>query len=425
MRRGGGSQSVYDCRLKNGNLYFNRQSVIDCIPSREYGRKSPVMIDHWVMLGVAALLLRVGFALYAAGISRSKNTISALFRAVVEIAVGFLAYWILGSEISGSWRQITHSLGPEALFLGGIFLTAPAIIAGATVERSRPILGIAAAVIMPGLVTPVAWRLLQSKWFVEHGLIDQAGAISIHFSAGLAALMAVLALGPRLGKYNRDGSTNAVLGHSHPLAVIGIFLILTMWIPYVAAFALNPADAAFNVVLAGSAGVVAAVIYCSIRYGRQDVFLVYAAMLGAIVSITAGAGSIDPPIAAAIGAAAGIIVPYFVVRLDMIWKIDDPAGGITIHGLCGLFGSLAVALLASGTVAQRAQRLEAAVTALAMVGLLTVCVTGGIFFLLRATAGIRVREADEFDGLDLAEYDLNAYPDFQQTTIKSYHLREM
>lgn len=250
------------------------------------------MVDQWVMLGVAGLLLRVGFALYDAGVVRSKNTISVLFRAIVEIAVGFLAYCVLGAGIIRSWKEIFHPIGPEALFLGGIFLIGPAIIAGATVERSRAVLGMAAAGLMAGVVTPVGWRLLESGWFGEHGLVDQAGAILIHFSGGLAALVAALALGPRLGKYNRDGSTNAVLGHNHPLAAVGIFLILLMWIPYVVAFAPDNGEvAAFNAVLAASAGVVGAAIYCAIRYGRQDVFLVYAGMLGALVAISGrGAG---------------------------------------------------------------------------------------------------------------------------------------
>ena len=246
------------------------------------------------------------------------------------------------------------------------------------------------------------------------------------FSGGLAALVAALALGPRLGKYNRDGSTNAVLGHNHPLAAVGIFLILLMWIPYVVAFAPDNGEvAAFNAVLAASAGVVGAAIYCAIRYGRQDVFLVYAGMLGALVAISAGAGLVNPPIAAIIGAAAGVLIPYFAVKIDMVWKIDDPAGGIAIHGIGGILGAVAVALLLPGPTAQRIGRVEAAGVAIAAIGALTAGGAALVFFALRATVGIRVREADEFDGLDLAEYDLNAYPDFQQTTIKSYHLREM
>jgi Amt family ammonium transporter len=384
------------------------------------------MAEHWVMLGVVALLLRMGFALYVAGIVRSKNTISALFRSIVEIAIGFLAFWIVGERFLWGWT-ISSPLRPESLFLAAIFLIGPAVVSGAALERSKVILGVVAAALMAGIITPIAWKLPQCTWFRDHGLIDQAGAIAIHVSAGFAALAAAIALGPRIGKYNRDGSTNAMLGHNHPVAIVGIFLILAMWIPYVAGLDQDHAvAAAFNTMLAASAGVVGSTIYCSIRYGRQDVFLVYAGMMGSLVAITAGAGLFDPPMAAAIGFVAGMIVPYFVVRIDMIWKIDDPTGGITIHGLAGILGVVAAAVLLPGNNSgRRIERLEAAFAALAIVAIGTFCVTAVIFFALRAAVGIRVREADEFDGLDLSEYDLNAYPDFQQTTIKSYHLREM
>jgi Amt family ammonium transporter len=193
----------------------------------------------------------------------------------------------------------------------------------------------------------------------------------------------------------------------------------------VAGFASNGGAAAFNAMLAASAGTISAACYCSIRYGRQDVFLVYAGLLGGLVSVTAGAEMLQPAFAALIGAVAGIIVPYFVVKLDMVWKIDDPAGGITIHGISGILSALGVAVLAHGSSEEKSARLVAAAAALGVVALITGVLAGLVFFLLRATLGIRAREADEFDGLDLAEYDLNAYPDFQQTTIKSYHLREM
>jgi ammonium transporter, Amt family len=382
------------------------------------------MLDHWVMLGVAALLLRAGFALYLAGISRSKNTISTLFRAIVEIAIGFLAYAAIGADIRNGSRT-GPEFGPDALFFASIFLIGPAIVAGATLERSRAILSMAVAAVMPGVLTPLLWRLLGCHWFQTHGLVDDAGAISIHFSAAVAAAIVAIFLGPRLGKYNHDGSTNAVLGHNHPLAAGGILLILAMWIPYVAAFSSDGPHAAFNAVLAASAGVVAAAVFCSIRFGRQDVFLVYAGLLGGLVSITAGAGRLQPSGAIAAGAITGALVAYCVVKLDMVLKVDDPAAGITIHGLGGLLSPIAVALLAPGDLSQRGLRLTAALAALALAAVITLGVIGLLLAILRMITRIRCRDADEFDGLDLADYDLNAYPDFQQTTIKSYHLREM
>ncbi|HEX4053278.1 MAG TPA: hypothetical protein VHX86_03345 [Tepidisphaeraceae bacterium] len=383
------------------------------------------MLDSWVMFGVAALLLRMGLALYTAGIARSKNTVSCLFRATVEIAVGILAYWLIGAAIHGSWREVAHPMGSTALFLAAIFLIGPAVVTGATLERCRANVGIAAAILMPGILIPLTWRLLQWNWLLNRGFIDEAGATFIHFSAGLAAAVAAIAVGPRTGKYNRDGSTNVILGHSVPLAWSGILLILTMWIAYVAGFANSEAQAALNTVLAAAGAVVGAAVYCLIRYGRSDVFLVFAGLLGGLVSITAGADLLTPARAVAVGAVAGVIVPYALVKLDLFWKIDDPAGGIAIHGLGGIWSALAVAVLASGTWDQRIDRLGAELIGLGIVAALTLVASCVVFLLLRATVGVRVSEGDEFEGLDLAEHDLNAYPDFQQTMIKSYHLREM
>jgi len=377
------------------------------------------------MFGVAALLLRIGFALHSAGISRSKNTISCLFRATVEIAVGILAFWLIGSAIHGSWREIAHPRGSTALFLAATFLIGPAVVSGATLERGRAIVGIASAILLSGILTPLAWKLLQWNWLVSRGFIDEAGAIFIHVSAGLTAAIAAIAIGPRIGKYNRDGSTNVILGHNLPLASGGILLIFAMWIPYVAAFASYGADAAFNAVLAAAAAIVAAAIYCIARYGRSDVFLVFAGLLGGLVAITAGADLLTPSLAVVVGAVAGLIVPYAVVKLDMFWKIDDPAGGIAIHCIGGIWSALAVAVLAPGTWDQRIGRIGVEAIGLGMVVVLTLAASCLVFFILRATVGVRLSEADEFEGMDLAEYDLNAYPDFQQTMIKSYHLREM
>lgn len=139
------------------------------------------MLDSWVIFGVAALLLRTGLALYAAGISRSKNTVSCLFRATVEIAVGILAYWLIGAAIHGSWHEIAHPMGSTSLFLAATFLIGPAVVTGATLERCRANVGIAAAILMAGIVIPLAWRLLQWNWLVSHGFIDEAGATFIHF----------------------------------------------------------------------------------------------------------------------------------------------------------------------------------------------------------------------------------------------------
>ena len=265
--------------------------------------------------------------------------------------------------------RIANPRGSDALFIAAAFLIGPAVVAGAALERSRTVVCVASAAMMPGdhhaaRVEAAAKQLACANRI--HSM--KPGPRTSTFPPVSPPASSPLALGPRLGKYNRDGSTNAVPGHNLPLATAGILLIFIMWIPYVAGFAADGPRAALNAVLAGSAGLLAASVYCVIFYGRQDVFLVYAGMLGGLVSITAGADRLIPIAAVAAGAIAGIIVPYAVVRLDLVWKIDDPAGGIAIHGFGGAWSAIAIAILAPGTWSQRVSRLSGEAIALAIVG---------------------------------------------------------
>jgi ammonium transporter, Amt family len=385
------------------------------------------MVDSWVIVAAAILLLRVGMALYLAGLSRSKNAIASLFRSVAEIAVGILAFWALGGLILfGSWHEPASAIDSYQCLLASAFLIGPAVLAGATLERARTRVNILAAVLLSGILSPLAYRMLGGPWFINHGFADLAGATFIHFPAAVVAIVAVFALGPRTGKYNRDRSTNVIVGHHLPMLVTGVLIMLAMWLPYVAAFNFLGVEwSAFNVLLCASASVVAAMAYCKFRFGRFAVLLVIVGLLGGLVSITAGATRLSSPAAVFTGAVAGILIPYAAVKLDLVWKIDDPASAICIHGLGGAWSAIATAILASGTFAERLDRLLVTAIALAAVALLSLVLAAVIFFPAKALIGIRCKEADEADGLDLAELDLNAYPDFQQTMIKSYHLREM
>lgn len=384
------------------------------------------MVASWVIVASAILLLRIGMALYLTGLSRAKNAGTAMFRTVAEIAVGILAFWILGSHILFGWHEPISDMDSVDCLLATAFLIGPAVVAGATLERSRTRVNIIAAVLLPGILCPLSYRLLGGLWFLNHGFFDLAGATFIHFSAAVVALVAVLAVGPRTGKYNRDRSTNIIVGHHLPMAMAGALIMLAMWLPYVAAFNFLDAEwSAFNVLLCASAAVVAAMAFCKLCFGRFDVLLVIVGLLGGLVSITAGATRLDAPAAVLTGAVAGVLIPYAAVKLDLIWKIDDPASAVCIHGLGGILSSVAVAVLASGSFQDRVNRLLTEIVALALVAALSLVAAAIVFLSARALIGVRSREADEADGLDLAGLDLNAYPDFQQTMIKSYHLREM
>jgi Amt family ammonium transporter len=218
-------------------------------------------------------------------------------------------------------------------------------------------------------------------------------------------------------------------GHSVPLAGVGAMLILVGWVPYVAGFAAQSihgaGHAAANVLLAAAAAGLAALLVARVRYGKPDVLLALLGLLGGLVSITAGAETVSTPGAVLTGAVAGLIVPTAAIVLDLFARIDDPAGTVAVHGVGGAWGVLAAGLFTPpGTAGNWLRLVGVQLLGLVAVAAWSGAISAGVWLALKATVGLRASEADEYDGLDLAEHDIGAYPDFQQTMIKSYHLRE-
>jgi len=395
------------------------------------------MLPELWILGAASLLLPVGFALFQSGICRAKNAASSIFRGIAQICVGILAFWAFGAALltglRGALLDNGGILNASALFPIAIVLMAAGILSGATLERSRAAVCFTSTILMAGIVTPLCWHLARSSWLRQLGFTDFAGASYVHFSAGLAAMIGALMVGPRSGKYNRDGSSNVLVGHSVPLASAGLLVIVIGWIPSIAAAALTMPTATWdslnkglvNSVIGGAAAAVATMLYTRLRQDKYDIFQMYAGIMGGLVATTAGGDRMASPWALFSGAAAGLIVPICSSWIDMRLKIDDPATSITSHGVAGIWAMLAGALFTGGTLAEHGHRLGAAGVGLAAIAALTTALVLTTFLLLRMTVGVRSTELEEMDGLDLVEHDLNAYPDFQQTTIKSYHLREI
>jgi Amt family ammonium transporter len=302
-------------------------------------------------------------------------------------------------------------------------LVATGIVPGVLAERARfwPIL--AGSLVLGGLIVPVAmlWAKGGHGWLQKLDLIDVGGAAWLHLPGALGAAVGAYFVGPRSGKFNRDGSSTAIPGHSLPLAGIGVFVLLVGFFLFVA-----PGMGSMNVLLAAASGGLAGVLLSHFRYHKPDIHLTLAAVLGALVAISAGADRVPGIAAVLIGAVAGVLIPMAILTLDVVVRIDDPTGQIAIHGLGAIWGLIAAPLLASGLSAgERFKHLGVQLLAILTIGLLTIALSGAIWVLLKNLTKIRASEADEFDGLDLAEHDIGAYPDFQQTMIKSYHLREV
>ncbi|HYE18785.1 MAG TPA: hypothetical protein VEA69_10095 [Tepidisphaeraceae bacterium] len=413
-----------------------------------------------VLAIVGALVMRAGFAVQSAGQVRSKNSAAAIARHLADFCVAVLAFWAVGMAIQFAGNRFL-GLKPSLLvgwdgaastlaFPGVVgVLIATAIVPGVLAERARFWPSLWTGVALAAVVVPVSRAWTTATGFLgDMGIPDALGAISFHWAGAVAAAVGAIFVGARTGKFNRDGSSTAIPGHSVPLAGAGLFLLVVGFVlfgvragghtqlslhtpndafrPAAAIVDLGGLAAAKSLLLAAAAGGLAAVIFSQLRYYKPDLQLTAAGVLGALVAASAGGGALSSVGAVVTGALAGVLVPLAILVLDVRFRIDDPSGGIAVHGIGAALGALTAPLLAqSGTVADRAKSLGAAALGLVLIGALAAGVSVLLWTLLRRTTPVRVKEHDEFDGLDLAEHDVGAYPDFQQNTIKSYHLREV
>lgn len=435
----------------------------------------------WIMIAAALVfIMHLGFACLEMGFSRAKNTVNVLFKNTMIPCIGLLTYalcgftlmypgdaWIIpgflgldGIGIGGGDNTVTYGGGytywTDFLFQGMFAATAATIVSGAVVERVKLIPFLIFATIFVAIVYPIAgsWHwgagfMTGEDYFVyktfETGFADFAGSTLVHSVGGWGALMGAIILGPRLGKYNADGSSNAIPGHSMPLAGIGVFLLWFGWFGFNGGSQLDADPTGVSLVLvttalAASAGAIGAFL-ASIGLLRSfDISMVLNGILAGLVGITAGPDLMDPLEAVLVGLISGAVVVPSVLMFDKL-KVDDPVGATSVHLTCGILGTLFCGLLGSsgiidffhanedGSVSligtNGATQLIVQFIGVIAYGIFTVICAGVLFAVLKFTVGIRVSKEEEIEGLDLGEHDMASYPDFQPTSIKSYHLREM
>lgn len=398
-------------------------------------------MDVMIGLGAACLLIRLGLVLYRTGLLRAKNAAGSVLRVLTDLCVSTLAIWAVGAAILLQTSNGFFGINPKLIFLssggtGNLFflitvvLVGTGIVGGAMAERARFFPVCAASVLMAALVIPVGANWAWSGWLARHAFIDIGGGAWLHLSGALCAAAGAIIVGPRTGKYHRDGSTSVIPGHNLPLAGIGVAAMLAGWAPYLVGCVLLShneslaGQAATDTLLAAAAGGLAGLLFGHFRYGKPDVILTLFGLLGGLVAVAAGAGRIGAPGAVLVGAVAGVVVPLSALWIDMIGRIDDPVGVIAVHGVGGLWGTLAAGFLSHGSVVQRLSQTGIQAIGILAIGALSLLLSLALFAILKSAVRLRVSEADEYDGLDLAEHDIGAYPDFQQNSIKSYHLRE-
>ncbi len=422
----------------------------------------------WMMLCAALVfIMHLGFGTLEAGLTRSKNTVNILCKNTMVICIGILLYAVCGFNLmypgfadgaegnqylsfAGLWlnpgdtgqsifyHDGTYTYYTDFLFQAMFAATAATIVSGAVAERIKlgPFLVFATMLLAFSYPITGAWKW-GAGFLDDMGFYDFAGSTVVHAVGGAAALAVVILLGPRLNKYGPNGEVNPIPGHSMPLAFIGVIMLWLGWFGFNGGSVLSADPAATSLVLvttsiAAAAGAVAAYFVTRVL-GKPDLSMILNGILAGLVGITAGADQMNPAEAAIIGLIAGTIVVFAVIGFDKI-KIDDPVGALSVHLVCGIFGTLVVGIFGArgffriGGGELDPENSGSFVTQLigcAAIVAFTFAFSFIVAAIIKATMGLRVSEEEEIEGLDLGEHDMAAYPDFQQTYIKSYHAREI
>jgi Amt family ammonium transporter len=399
----------------------------------------------WTCLAAfLVFFMQAGFALVEAGLTRAKNTCNILMKNLMDFVLGSIVFWMFGfglmfgaTAATNGWIGTDNFLfnaevtKPDNVGFGWAFLifqtvfcaTAATIVSGAMAERTKFISYLVYTVAITGLVYPVfggwAWGNLWqgTAWLgAGKGFLDFAGSTVVHSIGGWAALAGALFVGPRIGKFI-DGKPVAIPGHSIPMLCLGVFILWLGW------FGFNPGSTtavgggsfAFISVttnIAACGGGLAAMITAWVLFKKPDVSFTLNGVLAGLVSITAGCNVIPVPYALLTGAMAGVLVVLSCVFFDRI-RIDDPVGAISVHGVCGAFGTICTGLFAKDVGLFMGGGSQQLIVQLMGVGLAFVWSFGMsslVFFLIKSTLGLRVSEEEELEGLDVHEHGMAAYP---------------
>ena len=402
--------------------------------------------DHanylWTLIAAALVFfMQAGFAMVEAGFTRAKNAVNILMKNLMDFSMGSIVYWAIGFGLMFG-ASGTGWFGTSGFFLSDftpdgdpwvlafwmfqvVFAaTAATIVSGAMAERTKFTGYLLYSICVCGLIYPIfgswAWGSLfnGSGWLEGLGFIDFAGSTVVHSVGGWAALAGTIVLGPRMGKYQADGSVRPIPGHNMPLGALGVFILWLGW------FGFNPgstttADKSIamifvNTNLAAATGAILAMVTSWVKFGKPEVSMSLNGALAGLVAITAGCANVSPAGSVAIGAVAGILVVLSVMFFDKI-KVDDPVGAVSVHGVCGAWGTLAAGIFNIGGT-------TAAIIGVQLVGiaacfLWTFPAAFIMFKLIDKTVGLRVSPEEEAEGLDFTEHGGNAYPDFE---VSSY-----
>lgn len=409
-----------------------------------------ILDNIWVFIaGILVFLMQAGFGLVEAGLTRAKNVSNIMAKNLADMSVGAVAFFIVGFGLAygsdagsiigtdlfllagGSGDLVNDSIYTDFFFQVVFAATAVTIASGAMAERTKFSGYLLFSVAMTALIYPVVvhWFWQGDGWISDLAIGDAkfgdfAGSTIVHSTGGWAALMGAYFLGPRIGKYDDQGRPKAILGHNIAFAVIGVFILWFGWFGFNAGSELAADSvvmrAGVTTLLAGAGGGLAAGAFIWWRTKKMDVAMAGNGVLAGLVGITAGTATMSPLAALITGLIAGVIVVYSVLFFDRR-GIDDPVGAISVHGVCGVWGTLAVGLFAKyadGFVATDDAGLfygggidQLLVQAIGAIGVFVwvVATTGAVFWLLRRADLLRVSAEEEIGGLDIFEHGSPGY----------------
>ncbi|MGI6280057.1 MAG: ammonium transporter [Acutalibacteraceae bacterium] len=408
----------------------------------------------WVLLAaILVFFMNLGFASVESGFARSKNTVNILSKNFIVFAISSLGFmflgwglmfgegnpfigtqnlWILGNADLSVYESTLTSNVP---FWGKFFFqlvfcgTAATIVSGAVAERVKYLSFIIFSFILTLFIYPVIGHWIWGGgWLSQLGFLDFAGDTVVHSVGGWAALSGAMILGPRIGKYDKNGKPRAIPGHNMSLAVIGLFVLWLGWFGFNPGSTMsfeNPSDV-MHILMTTNTSAIAAVLTSTITawlfIGKPDLGMTINGCLAGLVAITGGCAYVSIDMSLLIGAISGVLVVFLVMFFDRI-KIDDPVGATAVHLGCGVFGTICVGLFAKEGVTTLSETnglfygggfklLGVELLGIAAVGAFVFITSAAIWLILKATVGIRVSREEEIEGLDIGEHGNHAYPDF-------------
>ncbi|MDY4711507.1 MAG: ammonium transporter [Ruminococcus bromii] len=409
----------------------------------------------WFMIGaLLVFFMQCGFAMVETGFTRAKNAGNIIMKNLLDFCIGTVVFSVLGFGLMMSEDYVAGFIGIPNLnmftdwanFDWNSFVfqlvfcaTAATIVSGSMAERTKFSAYCVYSAVISLVIYPIeaGWMWNSQGWLAQLGAIDFAGSIVIHMVGGVTALIGAMILGPRIGKYGKDGKVNAIPGHSITLGALGVFILWFAWYGFNGAAAEDGArlgQILLTTTIAPAVATITTMIFTWVKNGKPDVSMSLNGSLAGLVAVTAGCADVDAIGSAVIGLVSGIIVVLAVEFVDIKLRIDDPVGAFAVHGVNGFWGGLAVGLFATGEGQNGitglfyggglAQLGKQALAILCIIAWTVVCMTI-VFFIIKKTIGLRVTKEEEMQGLDISEHGLvSAYADFMPIGVSTASLDE-